>query len=88
MFFDNKNVGDRIYQNSVSKDHYLSFDGGNENGSYYLGLGLLDNDGLILGSGFKRYSGKFSGSYNITDNFKVNSNILYSHSNLKFKPFR
>ncbi len=86
LFFDNKSVGDRIYQNSASKDHYLSFDGGNEKGTYYLGLGLLDNDGLILGSGFKRYSGKFSGSYRITDNFKINSNVLYSHSNLNRSP--
>ena len=86
LFFDNKGVGDRIYQNSESIDHYLSFDGGNENGTYYLGLGLLDNDGLILGSGFKRYSGKFSGSYQVTDNIKVNSNILYSHSNLNRSP--
>ncbi|TVZ57536.1 TonB-linked SusC/RagA family outer membrane protein [Flavobacteriaceae bacterium MAR_2010_105] len=86
LFYDNKGVGDRIYQNSETKDHYLSFDGGNENGTYYLGLGLLDNDGLILGSGFKRYSGKFSGSYKIRDNVKVNSNILYSHSNLSLSP--
>ncbi|WP_082960240.1 SusC/RagA family TonB-linked outer membrane protein [Maribacter hydrothermalis] len=86
LFFNNKNVGDRIYQNSESKDHYLSFDGGNEKGSYYLGLGLLDNDGLILGSGFKRYSGKFSGSYKISDKIKVNSNVLYSHSNLNRSP--
>lgn len=86
LFYDNKDVGDRIYQNSVSKDHYLSFDGGNEKGTYYLGLGLLDNEGLILGSGFKRYSGKFSGSYKVADNVKVNSNILYSHSNLNLSP--
>lgn len=86
LFFDNKNVGDRIYQDSDSKDHYLSFDGGNEKGSYYLGLGLLDNDGLILGSGFKRYSSNFSGSYRVSDRLKVNSNILYSHSNLSLSP--
>lgn len=86
LFYDNKDVGDRIYQTSESKDHYLSFDGGNEKGTYYLGLGLLDNDGLILGSGFKRYSGKFSGSYKVTDKVKVNSNILYSHSNLNLSP--
>lgn len=86
IFYDNKGVGDRIYQDSFSQDHYLSFDGGNEKGTYYLGLGVLDNDGLILGSGFKRYSGKFSGSYNITEKFKVNSTILYSHSNLSRSP--
>ncbi len=86
LFFNNTTVGDRIYQDSASKDHYLSFDGGNEKGTYYLGLGLLDNDGLILGSGFKRYSGKFSGSYRISDKIKVNSNVLYSHSNLSLSP--
>jgi TonB-linked SusC/RagA family outer membrane protein len=86
LFFDNKGVGDRIYQESQTKDHYLSFDGGNEKGTYYLGLGLLDNDGLVLGSGFKRYSGKFSGSYKVNDDVKVNANVLYSHSNLSLSP--
>lgn len=86
LFFDNKNVGDRIYQDSETKDHYISFDGGNEKGTYYLGLGMLDNDGLILGSGFKRYSSKFSGSYKVSDKVKVNSNILYTHSNLSLSP--
>ena len=85
LFLDN-DVSDLIYQDSTIKDHYLSFDGGNDKGTYYLGLGALDNDGLILGSGFKRYSGKFSGSYKITDKIKVNSNILYSHSNLSISP--
>lgn len=86
LFYDNKGVGDRIYQDSFTKDHYLSFDGGNNEGSYYLGLGLLDNDGLVLGSGFKRYSGKFSGSYKVNENVKINSNVLYSHSNLSLSP--
>lgn len=85
LFLDN-DVSNLIYQNSVTKDHYLSFDGGNDKGTYYLGLGALDNDGLVLGSGFKRYSSKFSGSYKITDKIKVNSNILYSHSNLSLSP--
>lgn len=85
LFLEN-DVSDNIYQPSQIIDHYLSFDGGNEKGTYYLGLGYLDNDGLILGSGFKRYSGKFSASYNISDKLKVSSNILYSHSNLSRSP--
>ncbi|MBJ7879785.1 SusC/RagA family TonB-linked outer membrane protein [Gelidibacter salicanalis] len=85
LYLDN-DVSDNIYQQSEIKDHYLSFDGGNEKGTYYLGLGFLDNDGLILGSGFKRYSGKFSGSYKIKENLRVNSNILYAHSNLSRSP--
>jgi len=86
LFYDNQNVGDRIYQDSDTKDHYLSFDGGNDKGTYYLGLGFLDNDGLILGSGFKRYSAKFSGSYKVNDRIRVNSNMIYTHSNLSLSP--
>lgn len=85
LFMENE-VGDNIYQSSRTVDNYLSFQGGNDKGTYYLGLGLLDNEGLILGSGFRRVSGNFSGSYKITDKFSVNSSIIYSHSNLKQSP--
>lgn len=85
LFLDN-DVSDLIYQDSQSVDNYLSFDGGNEKGTYYLGLGYLDDDGLILGSGFQRYSGKFSGSYKITENLRINSNVIYSHSHQDLSP--
>ncbi|MBB4081083.1 TonB-linked SusC/RagA family outer membrane protein [Lewinella aquimaris] len=85
LFMEN-DVSKNIYQDSRAIDSYISADGGNDKGTYYLGLGYLDNDGLILGSGFKRYSGKFSGSYEITDRLRVNSNILYTHSNLSQSP--
>lgn len=86
LLFMENNVGENIYQSSQTIDNYLSFQGGNDKGTYYLGLGYLDNEGLILGSGFKRISGKFSGSYKISDKFRVNSNIVYSHSNLDQSP--
>ena len=81
LIFQNNNVGELIYQYSDAKDYSVSFEGGNDKGSYYLGLGYLDDTGLVLGSNFKRYSGTFNGSYKITDDFKVSSNILYAQSN-------
>lgn len=86
ILFQETAMGDEIWQTSVSQDHYLAFQGGNEKGTYYASLGYLDNQGLILGSGFKRYSGKLTGSYKIFDNFKVNSSILYAHSKLNNSP--
>ncbi len=80
IIFQENDVSNLIYQKATTKDHYLAFDGGNEKGTYYLGLGLLDSDGLALGSGFKRYSGKFTATYNILDNLKVTSNVTYVHS--------
>ncbi len=86
LFQDNK-VNELIYvDNPHTVEHNISFDGGNEKGTYYASLGYLDNQGLVWGSNFKRYSGAFNGSYNITENFKVKSNIIYAHSNFN-KPF-
>ncbi len=85
LFMDTR-MGEEIWQHSMSKDHYLSFQGGNEKGTYYASMGYLDNEGLILGSGFERFSGKFTGSYKIKDNFKVNSSLIYGHSKLHQSP--
>ena len=85
LFMEN-DFADLIYQKAFSKDHYMSMDGGNDKATYYVGVGVLDNDGLALGSGFKRYSGKMTASYKVLDNFKVSSTVNYIHSNLSLSP--
>ena len=80
IFMDNK-MNDLFYQTSNTQDYSLSFDGGNDKSTFYLGLGYMDDKGLVFGSGFKRISGTVNTSYKITDNFKVSSNIIYANSN-------
>ncbi|MDO4228483.1 MAG: TonB-dependent receptor [Capnocytophaga sp.] len=80
LIFQDNDMNSLIYQYSDTKDYSISFEGGNDKGTYYLGLGYLDDTGLVLGSSFKRYSGTFNGSYKITDTFKVSSNIIYAQS--------
>lgn len=81
LVFQDNNMSELIFQYSDAKDYSISFDGGNERGSYYLGLGYLDDTGLVLGSNFKRYSGTLNASYKITDKFKISSNIIYAQTN-------
>jgi len=80
IFMDNK-MNELFYQKSNTQDYSLSFDGGNDKGTYYLGLGYMDDKGLVFGSGFKRISGTVNASYKITDAFKISSNIIYANSN-------
>lgn len=80
IFMENK-MNELFYQKSSSQDYTLSFDGGNDKGNYYLGLGLLDDNGLVVGSAFKRISATFNASYNLNKALKVTSNIFYAHSN-------
>lgn len=82
LIFQANNHSQLFYQNSYAQDYTLSFDGGNDKATYYLSLGLLDDKGLVVGSGFKRVSGTFNGSYKITDRIKVSSSVAYAHSNL------
>ncbi len=87
LIFQENIMNELIYVNNPHTiEHNLSFDGGNDKGTYYASLGYMDNQGLVWGSNFKRYSGAFNGSYKITDKFKVTSNILYAHSNYN-RPF-
>lgn len=80
IFMENK-MNELFYQKSSSQDYTVSFDGGNERGNYYLGLGYLDDNGLVLNSAFKRVSGTFNASYKLSDALKVSSNLIYTHSN-------
>ncbi|WP_212923675.1 SusC/RagA family TonB-linked outer membrane protein [Capnocytophaga cynodegmi] len=81
LIFQDNNMSELIFQYSDAKDYSISFDGGNERGSYYLGLGYLDDTGLVLGSNFKRYSGTLNASYKLTDKFKISSNVIYAQTN-------
>lgn len=80
LLFQGNQMNELFYQDSYSMDYTLSFDGGNDRGTYYLGLGFLDDKGLVFGSDFDRYSGTFNASYKINDALKVSSNIIYAHS--------
>lgn len=80
LIFQDNNMSELIFQHSDAKDYSISFDGGNEKGSYYLGLGYLDDTGLVLGSNFKRFSGTLNASYKITDKFKISSNLIYTQT--------
>ena len=80
IFMDNQ-MSDLFYQSSHTQDYSLSFDGGNEKSTFYLGLGYMDDKGLVFGSGFKRISGTINASYDITDDFKISTNVIYAHSN-------
>lgn len=81
LIFQENRMDDLFYQPSNTQDYTLSFDGGNDKATYYLGLGYMDDKGLVFGSGFKRISGTVNASYKITDDFKVSSNIIYANSN-------
>lgn len=67
-------------QHPFTQDHHLSFTGGNEAGKFAASLGYYDEDGLIIGTKYKRYTATLNGGYKIKKNFEVNGSLTFSNS--------
>lgn len=73
-------VENLVFRNTYTQDHYVSVMGGNERGKYFASFDYYNEDGIIVGSEYKRYSGNFNGSYKIKPNVEVSSGVTLSTS--------
>lgn len=73
-------VEDLVFRNTHTQDHYVSVNGGNDRGKYFGSFDFYNEDGIIVGSGYKRYSGDINGSYKIKPNIEVSSGATFSTS--------
>lgn len=71
---------------TVTQDYNLSMSGGNENGTYYAGLGYNKSDGIPITSFYERYSFIFNGSYKVADWAKATSSFNYNRANWNSMP--
>lgn len=66
-----------IVRPAITQDYNINLSGGNEKGSYYVGLGYNYSEGLPLNNYYRRFTATFNGDY------KVN-NWLTSYTNFSF----
>lgn len=78
------NWQDAIFTTGSVSNHQLSFSGGKDNMNYYFSLNVFDQDGILLGSDFKRYATRFNLDNQIKKWLKVgiSSNINRSIQNV------
>jgi len=58
----------------------LTISGGDEKSRYLISGNYFNQEGTVLNTGFKRYSGRFNYEKNLSDKFKVSSNFFGSYS--------
>ena len=63
-----------IYRSAYTQNHQLSFSGGMDKFSYYASLNYLNQTGVVISSGIKRYIGRSNLTYN-DDKFKFGLNL-------------
>lgn len=66
-----------LNKTAESKSYNLNLSGGSKGFSYNVVGGLLDIDGALINSGFKRYNGRASAAYT-SDHWKINSSIAFT----------
>ncbi len=74
------NYFDQIFQTGTGTDNNLSVNGGNDNTQYYVSGGYLQNQGIIKGTAFTRYSLRARVDQRLASWAKVSVGLGYSNS--------
>lgn len=69
---------DQIYQRSPVQSHDVSIRGGNELTKYSLSTNYLDQDGIVINSGFTRYQGRLTLDQQISKRLTIGADVTYS----------
>ncbi len=65
-----------ILKTAPTQNHNLSFNGGNEKTTYNVSLGYVNQNGIITGFNYKRYSARINLTSKINDHIKFGTNVL------------
>lgn len=65
---------------AYTQDHYVSAAGGNDLSTFQASLGYYDEQGQVIGTGYKRFTGNLNASYKIRPNFTLQGGTTYSQS--------
>jgi TonB-linked SusC/RagA family outer membrane protein len=77
LLFKETNYQDVTFQTAYKKEYDVNVSGGNDRATYYVGLGHLDQEGIVSGTYYKNYNALFNGNYRLSDKWSINSNISY-----------
>ncbi len=69
-----------LFRDTHTQDHYVNFSGGNDKGKYFASFDYYKEEGVIVGSGYKRYSGVINGSYKVKPNVEITTGANLSTS--------
>ncbi len=75
---------DLIYQNGSQLNQNLSVSGGTDKTYLRIGFNNFQEDGLVEGVDFKRYTGRINLDHRISDRFKVGVSSIFSNSKQNF----
>ncbi|HEX2779841.1 MAG TPA: SusC/RagA family TonB-linked outer membrane protein [Gemmatimonadaceae bacterium] len=84
----NTNWEDALTRNALSHNHNLSFSGGSQDTRYRAAINYLDQQGVIIANGLRRYQGRLNGTQNSFNNrLRLGLNLTASHVMNDYLPY-
>lgn len=71
---------DLIFREAIIQNHQLSVNGGSEAVQYNVSTSYFNQDGIVKGSGFDRYSLRLNLDFNVSEKFKFGNSLNISRS--------
>lgn len=65
-----------IFQTAPTQNHNLTFSGGNDKTVYNVSLGYIDQNGIMKGFNYKKYTARVNLTSKVNDHIKFGTNIL------------
>ena len=70
---------DALYKNSFRQEYNATFSAASEKANVFASVGYLDNDGIVDGSSYERYSARLRTDYQAKKWLKFGGNMSFSH---------
>lgn len=71
---------DQAFQDAPISQYDLSFSGGNERTTFYMGGQYLDQTGILLGNSYKKYNGRLNLDHKLNDWLSLGMNLNFARS--------
>jgi TonB-linked SusC/RagA family outer membrane protein len=80
------NWEDEVLRTAPQQSHTLTFSGGDETTRYVVSGSFFDQEGIVRGSDFKRYSGRVNLDRNIGSKLNIGTNLTVSNTDNNIQP--
>lgn len=74
---------DEVFRTAFMQSHQVSVTGGNEKTTYAMSGGWMGQEGIIIGSDFKRFNTRFNIDHNFTKWLKIGGSLAYTRTDEK-----
>lgn len=78
---------DELTRPAFMHNHSLALKGGMGNYNYYFSFGYLDEDGLLRGNNYKRYTLRYNNDITLFEKLKIGSTLAFSYYDSENKPY-